>query len=79
MAEPAQKQQQQQQQQQKTLNASQGKIVHTCISTPTPPQNHHILSLQHLVLLCITSSAYNFYAYRYPRDTMFNTIKAIRH
>ena len=54
-------------------NPSQGKIVRTCISTPTPPRNHHIWSLQRLVLLCITSSACHFHAYSHARDTMFNT------
>ncbi len=47
----------------------------TCISTPSPPRNHHIWSLQRLVLLCITSSAYHFHAYSHPCDTMFNTVK----
>ncbi len=28
------------------INSSQGKIVRMCISTPTPPVNHHIWSLQ---------------------------------
>ncbi len=60
------------------INPSQGKIVRTCISTPTPPRNHHIWSLQRLVLRCITSSAYHFHAYSHPRDTMFNTVKGTR-
>ncbi len=33
---------------------SQGKIVRTCISTPSPPRNHHIWSLLRLVLRCIS-------------------------
>ncbi len=45
----------------------------------SPPQNHHIWSLQRLVLLCITSSAYHFHAYSHPCDNMFNTIKGTRH
>ncbi len=53
------------------IKASQGKIVRTCIFTPSPHRNHHIWSLQRLVLLCITSSAYNFLAYSCPRNTMF--------
>ncbi len=61
------------------INPSQGKIVRTCISTPSPPQNNHILSLQCLVILCITSSAYHFHAYSHPCDTMFNTVKDKRH
>ncbi len=61
------------------INPSQGKSAHTCISTPSPPRNHHIWSLQRLVLLCITSSAYHFHLYPHPSDTMFNTIKGTRH
>ncbi len=53
------------------INPIQGKIVLTCISTSSPPRNHHIWSLQCLVLLCISSSAYHFHAYSHPRDTMF--------
>ncbi len=60
------------------INPSQGKIVRMCISTPTPPRNHHIWSLQRLILRCITSSAYHFHAYSHPRDTMFNTVKGTR-
>ncbi len=46
---------------------------------PDSSPNHHIWSIQRLVLLCITSSAYHSYAYSYPRDTMFNTVKGTRH
>ncbi len=60
------------------INPSQGKIVRTCISTPTPPRNNHVWRLQRLVLLCITSSACHFHAYYHPRDTMFNTVKGTR-
>ncbi len=60
------------------INPSQGKIVHTCISTLSPPWNNYIWSLQHLGLLCITSSAYHFRAYSHPCDTMFNTVKGTR-
>ncbi len=33
------------------INPSQGKVVRMCISTLTPPRNHHTWSLQRLVLL----------------------------
>ncbi len=59
------------------INPSQGKVVRTCISTPSPPRNHYIWSLQRLVLLCITSSAYHFNAELHPHETMFNTVKGI--
>ncbi len=45
------------------INPSQGKIVCMCISTLTPPRNNYIWSLQSIVLLWITSSAYHFHAY----------------
>ncbi len=47
----------------------------TCISTPTTPRNHHKWSLQRLVLLCITSSAYHFHAYSHPLDTCLTPSK----
>ncbi len=57
------------------INPSQGKIVRMIISTPTPPRNHHIWSLQRLVLLCITSSAYYSHAYSHPRETCLTPSK----
>ncbi len=57
------------------INPSQGNIVRMCISTPSPPRNHHVWNLHPLVLLCITSSSYNFHAYSHPRDTCLTPSK----
>lgn len=61
---------------QKCINPSQRKILCSCISTLSPPQNHHIWRLRCLVLLCVTSFAYH--ACTHPRDTMFNSVKGTR-